>query len=169
MQVFKISGKFEQNGAWSNRDADFVGYFIKRQGDDVIEGYMEEQFPTPFDPIRYIKGLYINGCQLAFLKMCNDRGLQPLVYDFPNLNEQGFWSGFSYHGGFFANGSYEGHATVQLQEITDEDEKMELAREISAVFKEKTARANQMNRDLMGDVKSLVDFLDENSEWYPHD
>ena len=51
MQVFKISGKFEQNGAWSNRDADFVGYFIKRQGDDVIEGYMEEQFPTPFDPI----------------------------------------------------------------------------------------------------------------------
>ena len=121
MQVFKITGKFEQNGKWSSREADFIGYFVKRDGDDVIEGYVEEQTGTPYDPVRYITGLYINANQLVFMKMSKDSFLKPLCYVFPNISEQGFWSDFKTHGGFFYDRFYmlhgfcNGHATVRLQ------------------------------------------------------
>ena len=167
MQVFKISGKFEQNSKWSCRDADFIGYFTRSEGDGVIEGYIEEQFPTRYDPIRYIKGLFTDSNQLIFMKMCNDGNLSPLVYSFPNLNEQGYWSAFHHIGGFFHNGSYEGHSTVELEEITSEDEKREIKQKVITIFAEKTSKATPLNRDLLYDAKSLIDFLDEESEWYP--
>ena len=167
MNLFQISGKFEQDGEWSSRDADFVGYFVKREN-DVIEGYLEEKYPTPFDKIRYIKGLFIeNANQLVFMKMCNVSSLFPLAYVFTDIHKEGFWDGFSYHGGFFAYGSYQGHARVEIKEVTEEDEKNRLIKQVTEIFSERASRATGMNRDLMADVHSLKDFLDENSGYCP--
>ncbi len=165
MQVFKISSKFEQDGNWSDRKADAEGYLVKRNDkDDVIEGYVEMMYPTNSDSIRYIKGLYSNE-SLVFMQMCNDSSLSPICYCFPEVNKQGFWSDFNYRLGFFpffpSYACSKGHAIVCLEEITDASNK-EIEQKVSSIFAEKSCEATKMNRDLMSDVRSLMDFLDQN-------
>lgn len=38
-KVFKISGKFQQYGRWSELKDDFIGYFAKTDDRDVFTGY----------------------------------------------------------------------------------------------------------------------------------
>ena len=83
-KVFKISGKFQQYGRWSDLKDDFIGYFAKADDSDVFTGYMEEQYDSPSSHIRYIKGLYIEQeNKIVFLQMTNDIELSPLFYTFP--------------------------------------------------------------------------------------
>lgn len=98
MRVFRASVKFEENGQWSSREADTIGFFVKREEDsDVIEGYFEMQYNTAFNPIRYIKGLFIEEHKLVWAQMCNDF-LYPVCYVFHDIAERGFWSGFDKNG-----------------------------------------------------------------------
>lgn len=166
-RVFKISGKFQQYGIWSDREADFIGWFVKKDGTDVIEGYLEEQYYTPYDKVRYIKGLYDESKkQLAFIKLCNSLRLQPLAYAFPDLDEQGFWGGYDFFDGFFPSGKYEGQATVQLEEIHDENQRQKLAQKVMATFEEKSGEAHKLNYALLELAEQLlVEFLNENFKW----
>lgn len=162
MKLFKISGKFEQNKQWSRRKSDFIGYFVKREEDDVIEGYIEEQFVTSYDKIRYIKGLYMEDLsQLIFLKMINLDNLSPLVYAFADISTEGFWDGYGPYFGSFYKGHYEGHAKVEIQEITDEKEKEEHTKKVISIFEEKSSKATRINRELMKQVYVLIDLLKE--------
>ena len=167
MQVFKISGKFEKDGQWSERESDFIGYFIKRRGEHVIEGYLEEQNDSPNPHITYIKGLYINAHKLAFLNMCNDSDTMPIVYDFPKNEKQGFWSRFRYGKGFFDKGSYDGHVIIHVQKVKSRTEKSKHEQKIAEIFAKESADATKLNQDLMDDSENLVDFLNEGTEWYP--
>ena len=169
MQVFSISVKVEQDGIWSNKESDFAGYFEKREYDDVITGYVEETNFEANDVIRYLKGLYNEKGQIVFLKMTNNKHLKPLAYTFPNVNEQGFWSIFDCYRGFFPKGCHDGHATIKICEITDESQKERISKILQEAVAFRVANATQLNQDLLNDADSLVDFLDENSIWFPKD
>lgn len=164
MKVFKISTKFEQNGKWSERKADVEGYLIQpNDEDEIVEGYVKMMYPTPSEQVRYIKGLYSND-SLIYMQMCNDSSMSPVCYCFPKGKEKGFWSAFNYRYGFFpvfpGMACSQGHATVIFEEITDAS-KENIAQEVSKIFTEKSREAISMNRDLMSDVKSLMDFMDD--------
>lgn len=164
MKVFKISTKFEQYGKWSQRETDVEGYLIKpNDKDEIVEGYVKMMYPTHSEPVRYIKGLYSND-SLIYMQMCNDSYMSPVCYCFPNIKEDGFWSAFEYRLGFFpvypGMACSQGHATVILEEITDASIE-KIAQETSKIFTEKSREATRMNRDIMADVKSLTDFLDD--------
>lgn len=163
MKVFETSIKFEQYGKWSEREADTKGYLIKRNDDDdIVEGYVEMQYPTNYDSVRFIKGLYSKK-SLVFMQMSNENRLSPICYCFPNVKEEGYWSDFSTKLGFFPiwNGTpcSQGHATISIKEITDASVK-DVEEKTTAIFAEKVKNATSMNRDLMADAKSLTDFLD---------
>lgn len=90
-KLFKISGKFKEQGEgeYSSRPCDFKGYFILQE-DGTINGYMDEKYDTPYDPLRFIYGV-MDGEKLAFLKLSNEKGLAPLVYCFTDVNSEGKW------------------------------------------------------------------------------
>ena len=164
MKVFKISTKFEQNSKWSDRKADVEGFLIKPNDDEeIVEGYVNMMYPTHSEPVRYIKGL-LSDDSLIYMQMCNDSFMSPVCYCFPKGKEKGFWSAFDYRFGFFpvypGMPCSHGHATVVLEEITDAS-KENIAQEVSKIFTEKSSNATSMNRDIMSDVKSLTDFLDD--------
>lgn len=167
MQLFKISVKFEQNGQWSHRDADTIGYLVKRtEESDVIEGYVEVQYPTSSDVIRYIKGLYkVETKQLVFLQMVNDPSLHPLMYTFADIQKEGFWDGYDFDTGYFYKGKYVGHARIEVTEITDEEEKKQLAEETISIFERKASDATSMNGQFMQQVSIFTDFLE--APYYP--
>lgn len=165
MKVFKISTKFEQNGEWSERKADVEGYLIQpNDEDDIVEGYVKMMYPTHSEQVRYIKGLYSND-SLIYMQLCNNSSMSPVCYCFPNINEKnGFWSAFNYRYSFFPvypdMACSQGHATLIFEEITDSSIE-KIAQETSKIFTEKSGEAISMNSDLMSDVKSLTDFLDD--------
>lgn len=171
-RVFRASVKFEENGQWSSREADTIGFFVKREEDsNVIEGYFEMQYNTAFNPIRYIKGLFIEERKLVWMQMCNDF-LYPVCYVFHDITERGFWSGFNKNGGFFPQGNFNGHAMITLKEITDETEKKGMEKEIMYIFEKNRDKDGPMrlpNSGLLQETQVLMDFLDENSPWYPKD
>lgn len=120
MRVFKITGKFQENGRYSDLKEDFKGFFVMDSDSREIKGYMEEQYESPYDPMRYIYGLYDETKnRLVYLKLTNEKYLSPLMYVFPDLNKEGVWSVFSLFGGFFASGYAHGLAKVTIEEITE--------------------------------------------------
>ena len=165
MKVFKISVKFEQDKQWSQREADVEGYLIQQNHEDeVVEGYVKILYPTATETVRYIKGLYFND-SLIYMQLCNNPSLSPVCYCFPNIKENGFWSAFDRKLGFFpcCQGVVcsLGHATIVFEEIADARME-EIAKETAKIFKEKTTGAISISQDLMSEVESLRDFLDEN-------
>ncbi len=121
MRVFKITGKFQQNGRYSDLKEDFKGFFVLEDNSQEIKGYMEEQYKSHYDPIRYIYGLYDETAnKLVYLKLTNERTLSPLLYAFPDLNEEGVWTSFSpMFGGFFGLGFSDGLAKATIEEVTE--------------------------------------------------
>lgn len=167
MRLFKISGKVESCNIWSNRKADYVGYFIQEDGTDDIIGYVKEQSTIQYDPIRYIKGVYAEDKkQLMFMKLCNVITLRPLAYVFSDLDEKGQWSVWNWTRGFFPDGDSKGQATVQLKEVLDKSEKKRLVQEVYDIFNENASRATNLNRQLMEEVADLKGFVDKNSPFY---
>ena len=119
MRVFSIEGKFQQNGRYSELPADFKGFFVLDDSGQ-IQGYMEEQYSSPYDRERYIYGQYDETTNnLVYLKMSTEREPSPLLYCFPNLERDGCWTAFSpMFGGFFTFGQAEGYAKATIKEDT---------------------------------------------------
>ena len=157
---FKISGKFQQYGRWSDLKDDFIGYFTKADDSDVFTGYMEEQYDSPSSPIRYIKGLYIEQeNKIVFLKMTNDSELSPLVYTFPDLSKQGVWTGYSlFMGGFFPMGHADGFAKATIEEVTEGV--AELEKKIEETYAQVLEAGLKINMDLMEDIEEYKIYLD---------
>ena len=154
MKVFKISGKFEQDGKWSNREADTEGYLVKPSDtDDTIIGYVKALYPTNYDSVRFIKGLYSEEGSLIFLQMSNNSVLSPICYCFSYGEKLGF---FPVYPGIACS---MGSAKVSLEEITDAAQN-EKEQEAIAIFTENSRKAIWVNRCLMEDYRSLTDFLD---------
>ena len=167
MQVFKITGKFEQNGKWS----ELTGYFVKRDDDDVIEGYVDAQMDASTNPVRCIKGIYTKGGRLTFLQ--DEVNSPPICYDFTNVNKQD--SQFTHYTRAYARTSLysysfknfdNGLAQMQLEKIdSDDDEKMELAREIAALHyrnSQTDSATGIANRYLMETFKDVITvFIEE--------
>ena len=165
MRLFTIQGKFEQDER--GRDSYFIGHFAMDEGTDEIRGYMEEQFSTPHDPVRYFKGFYTEDKkQLAFIKMCNVGALRPLAYVFHNHNMEGLWSGFDFIHGFFPGGKAEGRATVRLEEVLDPEKKEMLLHNTLQIYEERERNASVLNEIMLECVFLLRDFLNENSRYY---
>jgi hypothetical protein len=119
MRVFSIEGKFQQNGRYSELPADFNGYFVLEESGQ-IKGYMEEQYSSPYNTERYIYGKYDEtNNNLVYLKLSTERKLSPLIYCFPNLEKEGYWTPF-YHifGDFFEDGNFLGHSKATIKEDT---------------------------------------------------
>lgn len=164
MKLFKISIKFEQNGKWSERQADTEGYLVKEDdNDDIVEGYVKALYPTSYDSVRYIKGLYLDN-SLVFIQMINNNTMSPICYSFPDVKHEGFWSGFDEKVGFFpmvpATKCSDGHATIQIEEVKDET-KDKIVEETSKIFEKEASKPTWINHCMMNDCKSLTDFLDE--------
>lgn len=163
MQLLKFSIKFEENGKWSEREADLEGYLVKKNElDDTVEGYVKALYSTNY-PIRYVKGLYCPDSSLVFMQLTNAESLSPICYCFPNISENGYWSPFNRNFGFFPIAPGEpcslGHASIRLDEVTSSPE---IEQEASSIFAENAHKANWVNHCLMGDYKSIADFLGEN-------
>lgn len=163
MELFQIDGKFEQNGHWSNLDADFSGFLVREPG-NIVRGYTLEKFPTPYDRMRFICGIYEDN-RLVFVKMVNERALSPLCYVFPNVEQQGYWdSFFPLEGGFFPLHKYQGHATVQIVPTVDN---CNIARQTLDRFDEFRLHAFPLFHGFMDTIWTFRDFFKE--RWAPHD
>lgn len=161
MKVFKVFGKFEQYNRWSDLEADFVGYFVKEDGSDVLIGYMEEQYDSPYDPIRYITGMYLEeNNQLVFLKMSNEEELSPLMYVFPDLNKKGVWSHYEmfFEERFFSCGQADGYAKIKIEEITEDT--TERSNEIKAIYSKVLEVGLKINTNLIAKIDEYKEFLD---------
>ena len=117
-RVFKIYGKFQNYGCYSKLPADFEGYFVIKDDSTEIKGYHIDK-QTAYNPIRYIYGMYVEDLnKLVYLVLTNDCLRLPLLYVFPNLEEEGVWTNFSYMtDGFFLYSNTNGKAKVTIKEI----------------------------------------------------
>ena len=90
-KLFKIREKFKEPGGeeYSSRPCDFEGGFILQE-DGTIKGYMDEKYDSPYDPLRFIYGV-MDGEKLTFLKLSDEKRLDPLVYCFTDVNSEGKW------------------------------------------------------------------------------
>ncbi len=170
MRVFKISGKVESCTLWSDREADYIGYFIQEDGTDEIKGYVKEQYKTQFDSTRYIKGFYVEDKkQLMFMKFSTEIRLRPLAYVFHNIENNGLWSNYQRGKGcFFPGGTPHGLATVQLEEILEGEEKNRLIWKTWDIFRTKCELEHNpiLNIELMEQAQELKEFVNENSPFY---
>lgn len=166
MHLFKISGKYEQNGKWSDREADFTGYFVKRKNTSVvIEGYIEKKVVTVKEKIRYIKGIYLKDSKmLVFVEMCNNTLLMPVVYVFKNIEKLGYWDVWSPYDGVFKRGDNMGHAKVIIKELIA---KPHIRRKVINIYERNVCNATFLNRKFMEQTYELIDLLD--SPFYPKD
>lgn len=165
----KFSGKFELNGKWSVRKADFEGYFVKWQEEtDAISGYIEELADPSSNP-KYLKGIY-SSCRLAFLQLYNNSEDFPIVYVFPELEKEGAWFQLGSPDSpceFFWRGEIDGHAKLEVQEITDKYDKLRIAQKVAEILSKEPQVQNTVCKELVKNIEFLNDFLDETSEWYP--
>lgn len=162
MQLFRISIKFEQDGKWSNRDADLEGYLVKKsEAYDTVEGYVNVLYPTYSEPVRYIKGLYASDDSLIFVQMVNDDHLTPICYCFPATDQQGYWSSYNTAVGFFpvspGTPCSLGRATLRIEEVTEQSE---LMKKTLATFGRKSLEANFINQCMLEDYRNLADVLE---------
>lgn len=164
MKVYKFTIKFEQDGIWSEREADIDGFLIRENDkDDIVKGYVKILYPTQYDSVRYIIGLLRGDGALAFMQMSNDSALSTICYVFPDTKKnEGYWSDFKKHGGFFpvwpGSACSQGHATLCMEEVTGECIS-KIGEEISKIFEEKSSNVTSGHKSLMQDVNSLEDFL----------
>ena len=144
-RAFSISGKFEENGKWSERPSDFSGYFILDEVSGTIKGYMEELYESPYDPLRFICGV-MNGKQLAYFKLSNEKDLDPLVYLFSDITQKGMWGVvLPLYGEIWIQGD----ATVEIDEIP-------WSEELSKTIEDKYSKMTGGCLDLNSQVEKLV-------------
>lgn len=137
-----MEGKFEQNGCWSDLNADFSG-FVVRNKNNIIKGYTLEKCPTPYDKMRFLCGVYEED-RLAFAKLITERALKPLCYVFPDVHKQGYWNGFvPMEGEFFPQHTFQGHATIKIVPTADNGGIIEQTLEHFQEFQYSTFPINQ--------------------------
>ena len=142
-RAFSISGKFEENGKWSERPSDFSGYFILDEVSGTIKGYMEELYEAPYDPLRFICGV-MNGKQLAYFKLSNEKNLVPLAYFFKDIDKKGVWAAV-----LPLKVWIQGDATVEIDEIS-------WSEELSKTIEDKYSKMTGGCLDLNSQVEKLV-------------
>ena len=159
MDLFKISGKFELNGKWSHKDFDFTGYFFKEKNNE-IKGYVEEANHTPGVKMRYINGIFIEDeNKLVFVKMCNHSYVSPQAYVFLDINRgNGYWDSYSRFGGFFVANNYQGQAEIKIEKVID-DKNYNILNHTINIFSEMAINSDPINKELMGEIDSLKDFI----------
>lgn len=163
MQVFKITCKFEQNSSLR----ELTGYFVKRDGDDVIEGYVVTQADMPAKPVKRIKGIYTEVGRLTFLQEEIDS--IPICYDFKNVDEQASSFTYAYTRAQVKTTLYsyafkelnEGLAQVQLEKVDAENERMRLTREITELHSLYSQSGSEEGRYLMKVFKEVLSIFIE--------
>lgn len=117
MSLFRISGKFQKDGKWSDQQADFSGYFVQ-DSRNIIQGYVMEQTPRSRDHQWFIAGIYEND-KIVFVKMLP---FSDAPSCFVQIDPAGnaYWDNFfPISGGFFANCSFCGHASLSITALED--------------------------------------------------
>ena len=100
MEVYRISGKFEQFGRWSVLPEDFSGHFAV-DDDGVLRGTMTERYNSLYDDQRFIWGIK-RGDELHFFKVTNEMEFDPLFYSFSDYHKEGAWGNLvTFFGGRF--------------------------------------------------------------------
>ncbi len=166
MHLFKILGRYEQNGKWSNREADFTGYFVKRKNTSVIiEGYIEKKVPIINEKVKYIKGIYMQDSKmLVFVEMSNNALIMPVVYVFKNIKKQGYWDVWSPYRGVFKRGENMGHAKIKIEEVVAWPH---ITKKVINIYEENVCDATFLNRKFMEQTYELIDLFEY--PFYPKD
>lgn len=156
-KIFKVSGRFEQDGLWSDLPEDFIGYLLLDTKTHIFIGYMEEQYDSPYDNERYITGLLFEEdgiTKFTFLKLVNERSLSPIMYAFSDISKEGYWSAYSMVDGF----AYpDGKAIVVLEEVEKTED---LEDKISATYAKIFEGRIPWNFQLSKGAEGLVDFVE---------
>lgn len=151
-KMYEISGKFQQEGSWSELPEDFRGVFVVDEDTQVLKGYMEDKYESPYDPIRFVCGI-MDGTHLGYFKLSNDWRLAPLVYVFKDYHEDGMWGGV---GPLMGEVFMQGKAKVTLKEVTEGVQKQE--KEIEEMY-------SLMRGGFMSFNKSVEKFLPDLRHW----
>ena len=132
MKVFKISGKSQCCGRWSELNEDFIGYFTKIENSDVIIGYMEEQNSSSCSSISTIEGIYMEKEEKIVFDVTNNGNSKQLLYVFFNLRKDGIWTEYDFSAGrFFKDGHVKGYAKVNIEEVPRD---VEIERNIEEIY-----------------------------------
>lgn len=151
-KIYKISGKFQKEGKWSELPEDFRGVFAVDEDTQVLKGYMEEKYKSQYDSIRFVCGI-MDGMRLGYFKLSNDWRLAPLVYVFKDYHENGMWGGVRPLTGDVL---IQGEAKVTLKEVTKGVQKQE--KEIKEMY-------SLMRGGFMSFNKSVEEFFPDLRHW----
>lgn len=163
MALFRISGKLETDGKWSEQQTDFGGYFI-RDSKNVIQGYVIERDAKSREQKHFIAGIYENG-KIVFVKMLPYSTRSPMCFVCFDLAQNGYWDTFfPINGGFFANSTFQGHCSLSVSNVVDAsgEDKVHC---FFAEFVENNASTTHLG--LLEDVETLRHFWEESRA--PHD
>ena len=118
MAVFEIHSSYQQHGTL--RCFSFQGFFTLDERSQEIRGYMEADSST-FPQKRYIYGMYDRSRDLlAYLQLSNTSNISPLMFMFPIIKLNGFWSAYDQDMElFFPFRKANGTAQVTLKEVTN--------------------------------------------------
>ena len=155
MRIFEIEGNFEQHGRWSEPDPGFEGIFFVND-DGYLYGYMDEQYPTPYNARRFIAGYYSENQEIGgicFYKLSNTDGLAPLTYTFPIWAEFGEWAALSLFSGMM---SRQGKAKCVVKEIECSPE---LVDKIQSEF-DKVDTSVNFNGEILDQIACCKDLLE---------
>lgn len=145
MKVFKISGKLQQDARYTDLPEDFKGYFVLKENSQEIKGYIEDQYKSEYDPVKYIFGMYDEiDSKMVFLKMANEQELLPELYTFPNLEKAGTWHKLAFMFGVF---SLMGETKVTIEEVTENVE--ELSKKTLEVYNQVLDGGLELNAKLI--------------------
>jgi len=163
MALFRISGKLEENGKWTNRQSDFGGYFVQ-DVQNQIRGYVSIPVSKSRNEQQFIAGFYEDG-KIVFVKMAPSSALETICIVQSNSSIYAYWDTFSpLFGGFFPNCSSCGHALLTITSQKDALQEKKVA-ELFTNFRE--SQASYIHLELLEDLDSLRRFW--RSDNTPHD
>ena len=151
MRVYEFSVKFEQYGRFSDAEQDFKGFFICENGTSVFTGVSREQYSTPYDKLRFVKGIYRRERgQLFFVKVLNLEVLNPLCYVFQNVEKAGFWA-LAVEGIAKSSEYRQGSALIKVCQIPKPDKK--LIQKTKNRYQQVFNRISPYNKTLLEEVR----------------
>lgn len=167
MSLFRISGKVEINGKWSEQQSDFGGYFV-RDDQNIIQGYVVDHTARSNNQKHFIVGIYENA-NIVFVKMTPYSDRSPVCFVHLDSAKDGYWDTFfPIGGGFFANHTFQGHCSLSIFDDSDASHAKETESQIHHLFADfMESSASPTHLGLLEDVGMLRCFLDGSQT--PHD
>lgn len=115
MSLFRISIRLERDGKWSQQQSDFSGYFV-RDSNNIMQGYVVAHDASSRERKHFIAGIYEKD-KIVFVKMIPYSARSPMCFVQPTAAQDGYWDTFfPISGGFFANRTFQGHASFSIGE-----------------------------------------------------